>query len=215
MVDLVSIERKIADACIVAGRPVFDVVLIAVSKNQSDEKIQNALDTGLRVFGENRVQEALQHWKEHRLNFPDLELHLIGPLQTNKVKEAVRLFDVIETVDRPALIDALVQECNKQNKFPKFFVQVNIGNEPQKSGVGLEDLDALLDYAQRQGLDISGLMCIPPVGQDPEPYFVKMKQLALSYQLPHLSMGMSADFDYAILHGATYVRIGTALFGER
>ncbi|MDD3022212.1 MAG: YggS family pyridoxal phosphate-dependent enzyme [Alphaproteobacteria bacterium] len=191
------------------------VCLVAVSKFQPDKKIQEALDAGLRVFGENRVQEALTHWQDRRAVYPDLELHLIGPLQTNKVKEAVALFDVIETVDRPALIDALVKECNKQNKTPRFFVQVNIGEEPQKSGVLPEDLVDLLRYAAQQNMHIDGLMCVPPADEPAGLYFALLRKLAMRHGFSNLSMGMSADYKQAIALGATYIRVGSALFGER
>ncbi|MDD3020164.1 MAG: YggS family pyridoxal phosphate-dependent enzyme [Alphaproteobacteria bacterium] len=191
------------------------VCLVAVSKFQPDEKIQEALEAGLRVFGENRVQEALTHWRDRRAVYPDLELHLIGPLQTNKVKEAVALFDVIETVDRPVLIDALVKECNKQNKTPRFLVQVNIGEEPQKSGVLPEDLVDLLRYAAQQNMHIDGLMCVPPADEPAGLYFALLRKLAMRHGFSNLSMGMSADYRQAIALGATYVRVGSALFGER
>lgn len=210
-----GLHEKIGAACLHSGRPISDVRLVAVSKFQSDDKIQEALGCGLRIFGENRVQEAVQHWEMRRELYPDLELHLIGPLQRNKVKQAVALFDVIETVDRPSLIDDLVRECGKQNKCPRFFVQVNIGNEDQKSGVLVTELQNLLTYAEHSGMEISGLMCIPPVDVDPAPYFREMRSLADMYRLPFLSMGMSADFEAAIEHGATHVRVGSLLFGSR
>lgn len=210
-----GLHGKIGAACLHSGRPISDVRLVAVSKFQSDDKIQEALDGGLRIFGENRVQEAVQHWDMRRRFYPDLELHLIGPLQRNKVKQAVALFDVIETVDRPSLIDDLVKECHVQQKFPLFFVQVNIGSEDQKSGVLVADLQNLLAYAERSGLEISGLMCIPPVDVDPVPYFKEMRSLTELYKLPCLSMGMSADFEKAIEYGATHVRVGSLLFGSR
>ncbi len=191
------------------------VCLVAVSKFQPDEKIQEALDAGLRVFGENRVQEAVAHWQHRRSIYNDLTLHLIGPLQTNKVKDAVALFDVIETVDRPAVIDALMKECKKQNKFPVFFVQVNIGEEPQKSGVLPQDLADLLSYAREQNMRIDGLMCVPPVAQPAALYFAFLRKLAKRHELRNLSMGMSADYRQAINLGANYIRVGSALFGER
>lgn len=189
--------------------------LIAVTKTQSRDKIQVALDIGHRLFGENRVQEALTHWSEHRRNYPDLELHLIGPLQTNKAKDAVALFNVIQTIDREALVDAIAKEEKKQNKKLKYFIQVNTGNEAQKSGVNVENFLSLLKYARDNELNIIGLMCIPPVDENPDPHFKLLKNLADQNNLKELSMGMSSDFETAIDCGATYVRVGSALFGER
>ena len=189
--------------------------LIAVSKTQSAEKIEAALATGHRIFGENRVQEALTHWSEHRKNYSDLELHLIGPLQTNKAKDAVALFDVIQTIDRENLVDALVKEEKKQNRELKHFIQINTGDELQKAGVSVAAFSALLDYTRKNGLNVTGVMCIPPVDENPEPHFRLLKRMANEYHLPDISMGMSGDYEAAIECGATYVRIGTALFGER
>jgi pyridoxal phosphate enzyme (YggS family) len=163
------------------------------------------------VFGENYVNEAYEHWAEHRLAYPDLRLHLIGPLQTNKVKKAVALFDVIETVDREDLVDAIA----KQTKKPECFLQVNIGDEPQKSGVSTYHLRDLYDYAVNRGLNITGLMCIPPVHQSPAHYFNLLATWAKALGVQKLSMGMSGDFEEAIKCGATHVRVGSALFGER
>ncbi|MDY0029682.1 MAG: YggS family pyridoxal phosphate-dependent enzyme [Pseudobdellovibrionaceae bacterium] len=213
--NLNRLREKIEAACLLSGRSSYEVTLVAVSKFQNDEKIQEALDFGQRVFGENRVQEALQHWQARRALFPDLELHLIGPLQRNKVKQAVALFDVIETIDRPALIDDLVREMREQNKSLRYFVQVNIGQEDQKSGVEVSELETLLSYAAQAGLTISGLMCIPPVNIDPTPFFSKLRSLCELHKFSHLSMGMSADYEKAIAHGATHIRIGSLLFGSR
>jgi pyridoxal phosphate enzyme (YggS family) len=187
------------------------VTLVAVSKQQPPEKIQAALDFGHRVFGENYVNEAYEHWAEHRLAYPDLRLHLIGPLQTNKVKKAVALFDVIETVDRPALVDAIVK-CPQK---PECFIQVNIGDEPQKSGVKTYELRALYDYAVKRGLYVTGLMCIPPVHESSAHYFNLLAAWSKALGVQKLSMGMSGDFEEAIKCGATHVRVGSALFGER
>lgn len=189
--------------------------LIAVSKTQSAEKISAALETGHRLFGENRVQEAISHWAEHRKVLPDLILHLIGPLQTNKTKDAVALFNSIQTVDRESLIDALVKEQVKQNRVLDYFIQVNTGNEEQKAGVSVDDVPALLKYARDKGLKVIGLMCIPPVDEKPQSHFQLLKKLAVDNNLPEVSMGMSGDYEAAIDEGATYVRIGTALFGDR
>lgn len=209
---LETIHTLIQTACKRAGRDVSSVTLVAVTKNRSEDEIDGLLAQGVRVFGENRVQEAQTHWQGKRALYPDLQLHLIGPLQTNKVKDAVTLFDVIETVDRPDLVDALAKECRKQNKFPRFFAQVNIGEEPQKSGITIDDLPQLLRYTRTAGLTIEGLMCIPPAGQPAALYFALLKNLAQRYGLTQTSMGMSNDFGKAITLGATHIRIGTALF---
>lgn len=190
-------------------------VIIAVSKLQPDEKIDEALGAGLRVFGENRVQEAEKHWATRRAHYPDLTLHLIGLLQTNKVKDAVALFDVIETVDRPELAEAIAKESAKLGKAPVCFIQVNTGAEPQKAGVSLEDLPALIETCRTLKLNLQGLMCIPPVNEPPAFHFALLKKLAARHNLPCLSMGMSADYERAIELGATHIRLGTALFGAR
>lgn len=213
--NITFIRAKISKAAAAAARAPEDIELVAVSKVQPDEKIDEALEAGQRVFGENRVQEAMQRWSERRTNYPDLKLHLIGPLQTNKVKEAVSLFDVIETVDRPKLVHALADEMKKKEKNMPCFIQVNIGAEEQKAGCAIEDLPALLKEAQEAGLDVQGLMCIPPHEENPAPYFSLLKKLGYRHQLKYLSMGMSSDFEEAIKLGATHVRIGTALFGNR
>lgn len=191
------------------------VTLVAVSKMQTQEALHAGLDAGLRVFGENRVQEAYTHWAALKSQYTDLKLHLIGPLQTNKVDDAVALFDVIETVDREKLADALADEMKKQGRALPCFIQVNIGDEDQKSGVALDGLDALFTHCKGLGLNITGLMCIPPVDQDPTPYFKKLTAEAKRLGLAHISMGMSGDYEAAIACGATHVRIGSALFGER
>jgi PLP dependent protein len=190
-------------------------VLIAVSKTQSDDALQEALAAGQRIFGENRVQEAKSHWEDRRERFPDLELHLIGPLQTNKAEEAVRLCDVIQTLDRPKLADALAAAIVKIGRTPRLLIQVNTGEEAQKAGVSPDGLPDLIAHARAKGLEISGLMCIPPVGEPAGPHFALLAKLARTHGLPILSMGMSADYTLAARHGATHVRVGTALFGER
>lgn len=190
-------------------------VLIAVSKTQSEAALAEMLATGQRVFGENRVQEALVHWEGKRGVWPDLELHLIGPLQTNKAEDAVRLFDVIQTLDRPKLADALAAAMNKTGRRPRLMVQVNTGEEPQKAGVLPPDLPALLEHAVQKGLEIEGLMCIPPLGEPAGPHFALLAKLARAAGLKSLSMGMSSDYTLAARFGATHVRIGSALFGER
>jgi len=190
--------------------------LIAVSKNQPLMKIEAAVSLGHKDFGENRVQEAAQHWGLLKQHHPDLRLHLIGPLQSNKVTEAVALFDVIHAVDRTKIAEALKQACDKQSRSLTFMVQVNTGAEPQKAGILPEDVGAFVaDCQHRIGLPIRGLMCIPPAGENPAPHFALLHQLATSLGLPHLSMGMSRDYEVATQLGATYVRVGTELFGER
>lgn len=188
---------------------------MAVSKGQNLEKITEALEAGVRFFGENRVQEATSHWQSLRGSYPDLRLHLIGPLQTNKVKDAVALFDVIQTVDRAELADALRKEMTKQGRNVACLVQVNTGAEPQKSGVLIEHLPSLLEQCRKVNLPITGLMCIPPLHQPAGLHFALLRELAKKYNLKDLSMGMSHDFETAIQSGATLIRIGTALFGER
>lgn len=192
------------------------VTLIAVSKTFGPEAIEPAIAAGQTVFGENRVQEAKAKWPELKARHPGIELHLIGPLQSNKAKEAVTLFDAIHTVDRPSLCEALAKEIPQQNRRPLLFVEINTGAEPQKAGVLPENADAFLraccdDY----GLEIAGLMCIPPIAEAPVPHFALTAKIALRNGLPLLSMGMSADFAIAVQFGATHVRVGSAIFGER
>ncbi|MDD3370329.1 MAG: YggS family pyridoxal phosphate-dependent enzyme [Alphaproteobacteria bacterium] len=190
--------------------------LIAVSKTQSAEAVREALAAGQRIFGENRVQEAQAKFPPLRGDFPDLELHLIGALQTNKAADAVALFDVIQTLDRPKLADAVAKAIQKTGKRPRFYIEINIGREPQKAGIAPEDAEDFLAYCRTAcQLDIAGLMCIPPEEQDPAPYFKELRALATRLGLPHISMGMSADYETAIACGATEVRVGTALFGKR
>jgi pyridoxal phosphate enzyme (YggS family) len=209
------IQEKIAEACAANERPRNSVNLVAVSKQQPSQRLQEALDAGQRLFGENKVQEAKARWTSLRPRYPDITLHLIGGLQTNKVRDAVALFDFIETVDRSELVDALTKEMKKQNRFLPCFIQVNTGDEQQKGGVSPAGLSALLDHCRAQKLDVRGLMCIPPINEPPALHFALLKKLAYRHGLRDLSMGMSADFQQAIALGATYVRIGTALFGER
>ena len=207
-------HRKIARACRIAGRDAATVTLTAVTKTQPDTTLDQALAAGQRVFGENRVQEAQAHWASRR-DTPGLELRLIGPLQTNKVADAVALFDVIETVDRPRLVEALAAEAVKTGRRPRLLVQVNTGAEPQKAGVPPEDADALIAQARAAGLTVEGLMCIPPADEAPGLHFALLRKIALRNGLGVLSMGMSGDYDVAIRFGATHVRVGSALFGER
>jgi pyridoxal phosphate enzyme (YggS family) len=213
--NLFIINSQITTACTISERKVADVTLVAVSKFQDDGKIDEALNAGLRVFGENRVQEAESHWATRRAQYPDLQLHLIGPLQSNKAKDAVALFDVIETIDRDSIATEIAKECAKQNKTPVCLIQVNTGNEDQKAGVSLDGLLALITKCQQLKLNLQGLMCIPPVADPAAFHFSLLKKLAARYNLPLLSMGMSADFEKAIKVGATHIRVGTALFGDR
>jgi pyridoxal phosphate enzyme (YggS family) len=187
-----------------------------VSKTFGPEAITPVLAAGERVFGENKVQEALAKWPELRNRYPDVALHLIGPLQTNKAREAVDIFDVIETLDRPKLAKELAKEIEKRGKHPKLYVQVNTGAEPQKAGILPQEADAFIASCRKDyGLEISGLMCIPPVDEQASPHFALLNQIAKRNGLEHLSMGMSADFELAIQLGATHVRVGTAIFGKR
>ncbi len=203
-------------SAVAAGQSVRQVEIVAVSKMQSMERIQPALAAGHRSFGENRVQEAEKKWSGVRESYPDLSLHLIGPLQTNKAKAAVNLFDVIQTVDRPKLARALAGHMPGSGRHPQCMIQVNIGNEPQKAGVSLSDLPDLLAACRGDiGLSIVGLMCIPPADQPPAPYFALLAKLAARHDLDGLSMGMSGDFEIAVEFGATSVRVGTAIFGPR
>ncbi len=190
--------------------------LIAVSKTRPVEDIELAIESGQRLFGENRVQEAMAKFPALKSQYKDLQLHLIGPLQSNKVKEAVAHFDVIQTIDRPKIAKVIAREMKEQNRDLTLFVQVNVGEEPQKGGVLPQDLEGLLALCRDEyGLDISGLMCIPPVDAEPSPYFVLLRRLAQSHGIELLSMGMSADFESALQFGADYVRVGSAIFGRR
>lgn len=210
------VRAAIAEACGAAGRSPDSVALVAVSKTQPASAIREALLAGQRLFGENRVQEASEKWPALRDEFPDIRLHLIGHLQTNKAEDAVALFDLIETVDRPKLARALARAMAKLERVLPCYVQVNVGREPQKGGVDPDDAARFVAECREQhGLDIRGLMCIPPVDEDPAPYFRWLAETARSLGLPDVSMGMSADFPEAVAAGATLVRVGTALFGPR
>lgn len=205
-------EAVLAELSAAASPP---PVLVAVTKTQPEPAIDEILATGQRIFGENRVQEAEARWAHRRAAFPDLELHLIGPLQTNKAEEAVALFDMIETVDRPKLVDALVKAMEKAGRTLPVLIQVNTGEEPQKAGVAPRDLPQLLQYARDKGLEVRGLMCIPPVDEPAGPHFALLAKLAREAGLPVLSMGMSSDYVTAARFGSTHVRVGSALFGPR
>jgi pyridoxal phosphate enzyme (YggS family) len=213
--NLSSILTRIEAARKAALQPASATKLIAVSKTHPAEIVREALLAGHRLFGESKVQEAQGKWPALKAEFPDAELHMIGGLQTNKAKEAVALFDAIHSLDRPKLAHALKAECDRQGKNPALFVQVNIGEEEQKSGVVPQDAVALVEEARSLGLNVQGLMCVPPVGLAPAPYFGLLKNIADEAKLPLLSMGMSDDFDIAIRFGATHVRVGTAIFGAR
>lgn len=213
--NLSRINQGIEAAASEYGRNAADIHLVAVSKQQPDDRVNAALESGQRLFGENRVQEAIERWSTRRADYPDLQLHLIGPLQTNKVRDAVALFDVIETIDRPGLADTLKTEMEKQGKSLSCFIQVNTGEEPQKAGIAPTEFRALLDYCHKIGLEISGLMCIPPSADPPALHFSLLRNMAREAGLKNLSMGMSTDFEKAIPLGATYVRVGTAIFGDR
>lgn len=211
-----EIHSRIARSARDAGRDPAEVQLVCVSKGQDVEQIRPALEAGERTFGENRVQEASRKWPDLRRAYPDLQLHLIGPLQTNKVREALDLFDVIETVDRPRLAEALAAALQHGSRRPRFFVQVNTGLEPQKAGVAPGDADGFIEFCRADcGLDIDGLMCIPPEDQQASPHFALLAEIARRNGLDALSMGMSADFELGIQLGATHVRVGSAIFGAR
>jgi pyridoxal phosphate enzyme (YggS family) len=213
---LEQVRADIARACRDASRDPADVTLVAVSKTFEADAIEPVIAAGQRAFGENRVQEAKRKWPALLEQHAGIELHLIGPLQSNKAKEAVALFDAIHSVDRESLCEALAKEVEKQGRTPLLFVQVNTGAEPQKAGVLPEQSDAFIATArQTYGLSISGLMCIPPVDEAPGPHFALTATIARRNGLKLLSMGMSADFATAIAMGATHVRIGSAIFGER
>jgi PLP dependent protein len=213
---LAQVEQDIARACREAKRDRASVMLIAVSKTFDASAISPIIDAGQRVFGENRVQEAKAKWPELIAACPGIALHLIGPLQSNKAKDAVALFDAIHSVDRPSICEALAKEFNSQNKRPELFVQLNTGEEPQKAGVAPGEADAFIaSCREKYGLVISGLMCIPPVDQAPAPHFALTAKIAARNGLKNLSMGMSADFAIAIQFGATHVRVGSAIFGHR
>ena len=188
---------------------------MAVTKGQGEERILPALEAGHRLFGENRVQEAKAKWPKLKARFPDIELHLIGPLQSNKAREAVAIFDVIHSLDRSTLAHLLKDEIARANKKMNLFIQVNTGNEPQKAGIAPENAGSFVNKCRELKLSVAGLMCIPPAGKDPMPHFALLRKLGRENGLPYLSMGMSDDFELAVEMGATHVRIGTAIFGAR
>jgi len=213
---LADVRRRIGAAAEAAGRKPDDVRLIAVSKTFEAADIAPVIEAGQRQFGENRVQEAKRKWSELREHYPDIELHLIGPLQTNKASEAVAFFDAIQSLDRAKLADVLAKEMAKHNRRPALFIQVNTGDEAQKAGVALGEADAFLQYRiSSLKLPVIGLMCIPPVDADPAPHFRLLAEIAQRNGLTRLSMGMSGDYVAAIACGATEVRVGSAIFGAR
>lgn len=213
---LTEIHHRMAVAAKEAGRDPRSVTLVCVTKTHPAEAIEPAIDAGERVFGENRVQEAKAKWPQLKSSHAGLVLHLIGPLQTNKTREALELFDVIETLDRPKLAQSLAREMDRSGRRPRLYVEVNTGAEPQKSGILPGETDTFIAACRRDyGLDIDGLMCIPPADQQASPHFALLAKIAARNGIPNLSMGMSADFELAIQLGATHVRIGTAIFGSR
>lgn len=214
--NLHAVRASIAAACAAAGRPAASVALVAVSKTIPAEAVRPVLAAGQRVFGENRVQEAAGKWPALKREFPGVELHLIGPLQSNKAAEAVALFDVIETVDRDKIAAGLAKETRRQGRAPALFVQVNVGREPQKAGIDPDEAVAFVARCRDvHGLAIVGLMAIPPAGDDPAPHFALLAALARECGVASLSMGMSGDYVAAIRLGATHVRVGSAIFGTR
>lgn len=213
---LETVRGRIAGAAEAAGRTPSDIRLVAVSKTFGEAEIVPVIEAGQRRFGENRVQEATAKWPPLRERFGDLELHLVGPLQTNKVREAVALFDCIESLDRPKLARALAAEMERQDRRPALFVQVNTGAEEQKAGILPDAADAFIaECRDEHGLEIAGLMCIPPLDEEPSLHFALLDKIARRNGITGLSMGMSGDFETAIAFGATLVRVGTAIFGER
>lgn len=214
--NLRRVRARIANAAAAAGRRAEDISLVAVSKTKPAEAVRAALAAGQRVFGENRVQEAADKFPALRADYPDLKLHIIGGLQTNKARDAVRLADVIESLDRPRLADAIAAAVAKEGRMPKLLIEVNVGDEMQKSGIPRQDADGFIDDCKgRFGEALTGLMCVPPQGEDPRPHFTWLADRAARHGLPVVSMGMSADFEIAVACGATWVRVGSAIFGSR
>jgi len=215
-VALADILARIEAGRATAIAPASSTTLVAVTKGHGADRIRPVLQAGHRTFGENRVQEANAKWPELRRQYPDVQLHLVGPLQTNKVREAVEVFDVIQSLDRPKLAHALAQEFARSGKTVPLLVQVNTGEEPQKAGVAPSEAADFIAFCRGElKLPVKGLMCIPPVDEAPAPHFALLQKMAREHGLPWLSMGMSADFEIAIKFGATHVRVGTAIFGER
>jgi PLP dependent protein len=212
---LSEIKARVAKACAAAGRAVDDVTLIAVSKVQPDARVAAVLDEGHRVFGENRVQEAAGKWPGFRARYDGISLHLLGPLQTNKARQAMELFQVIHSVDRPRVAQTIARLAQEMGHCPDIFLQINTGEEPQKAGVMPAEADAFVAEARALDLPVLGLMCIPPVEEEPSLHFALLARIAARNGLAGLSMGMSGDFESAIALGATHIRVGSAIFGER
>ncbi len=212
---LVEIQTRIAAAEAAHDRPKGQIKLIAVSKVQPNARVEQVLEQGQRVFGENRVQEAAGKWPDFRASFDAIDLHLLGPLQTNKARQAVELFDVIHSLDRPTLATALARLAQETGRCPDLFVQINTGKEPQKAGIMPEDADEFIASCSAMDLPVRGVMCIPPVDETPALHFALLAKIAQRNGLSGLSMGMSADFEMAIGFGATHVRVGSAIFGAR
>lgn len=210
-----AMTDRLAKAAKTAGRSPSDVTLIAISKTYGVDAILPFMEAGHRHFGENRVQEAQEKWPALKQQFPDMMLHLVGQLQSNKAEDAVVLFDVIHSLDRPSLVTALAKAQEKAGRRPELFIQVNIGDEPQKGGCAITDLPALIAQARDAKLNVVGLMCIPPADVEAAPYFALLRKIARTHGLEKLSMGMSDDFETAIQTGATHIRVGSALFGPR
>jgi PLP dependent protein len=210
-----AVRTAITNAARLARREPEEVELIAVSKTHEAAAIRPLIEAGQRAFGENRVQEAAAKWPALKQSFPEVRLHLVGQLQSNKAEEALALFDVIHSVDRASLVRSLAKAMEKLGRRPECFIQVNIGDEPQKGGCLVAELPALIGLAEKTSIPITGLMCIPPVDVEPAPYFALLAKLARRHGLEKLSMGMSADYETAVMIGASHVRVGTALFGQR
>ena len=212
---LEEIHRRVARACSIARRDPGEVTLLAVSKTHPVESIAPLLEAGHRVFGESRVQETAAKWPELRERWPDARLHLVGQLQSNKAEDAVQLFDCLHSLDRPSLVTALARAFDKLGRQVESFVQVDVGEEPQKGGCAVKDVPALLAHACDANVPVVGLMCVPPAGIEPAPFFALLDKLARDNGLAGRSMGMSGDFETAVMLGATHIRVGTALFGDR
>lgn len=212
---LSDIQTRIAAAAAKAGRDASEIDLIAVSKVQPNERVEAVLNEGHRVFGENRIQEAAGKWPDFRARFDGITLHLIGPLQSNKTRQAVELFDVIHTVDRPKIARRIADHAQELGRCPEIFVQINTGDEGQKAGLPIAETDAFIAECRALDLPLQGLMCIPPVDEEPSLHFALLAKLAARNGLTGLSMGMSGDFESAIAQGATHIRVGSAIFGAR
>ncbi len=212
---LAAITARLRAAESAAQRAAGSVKLIAVSKVQPEDRVRAVLDEGHRLFGENRVQEAATRWPPFQADYSDIELHLIGPLQTNKARQAAEMFAAIHSLDRPKLANTLARLADERGACPDLFIQVNTGAEPQKAGVLPADADAFIESTRALSLPVVGLMCIPPVEDDPKPHFTELASIAARNDLPGLSMGMSDDFELAVKLGATHIRVGSAIFGAR